>query len=250
MSEMGQHISNGWATVASTTSSWWSTITSSVSNTWNTLVALARQYWNDIVSAVGDAMSRAWAKVVEIGTQIGEAFTNTWNTCVQIVRGFIGQFVSVGGDIVRGIISGVMGAAGGLYSALRSLASNALNAAKSALHIGSPSRLFADEIGQHISTGIAAGISEHGGTIEKAVKMVTDPKNFGFSGIGSGAFSFAGGAGQFQGQASGSLNGAQFHLTVQGNVYGHGGIDQAAQDIWQQFLKMQRRGTLGFQLNV
>jgi TP901 family phage tail tape measure protein len=250
MSEMGQHISDGWNRVSEITSSAWNGITSWLSSTWSTIVSTARQYWNDIVSAVGEAMSQAWQKVLEVGAQIGDAFRNIWNTCVEIVRGFIGQFVSVGGDIVRGIISGVQGAAGALFGALRSLASNALSAAKSALGIGSPSRLFADNIGQHISTGIAVGISEHGGTIEKAVKMVTDPKNFGFSGIGSGAFSFAGGAGQFQGQASGSLNGAQFHLTVQGNVYGHGGIDQAAQDIGQQFLTMQRRGTLGFQLNV
>lgn len=79
------------------------------------------------------------------------------------------SWVKVGTDIVKGIISGIANAAGGLYNSLKNLATNALNSAKQKLEIGSPSKLFADEVGQWVPAGIAQGVKENAGIVEKAM---------------------------------------------------------------------------------
>lgn len=64
----------------------------------------------------------------------------------------------IGHDIVMGIINGIKAAAAALIETLKGLAQRALQACRNELHIGSPSRLFADEIGHWIPPGIAVGI--------------------------------------------------------------------------------------------
>ena len=85
---------------------------------------------------------------------------------------------SVGGNIISGIVSGLWGAAGSLFSSLRNMASNALQAAKSALHIGSPSKLFRDEVGQWIPEGIAVGIEMNADAVDEAVADLANPDAF------------------------------------------------------------------------
>lgn len=71
------------------------------------------------------------------------------------------DFGQVGEDIVRGIINGIGNLGGALVDKVKSLASDALNGVKDFLGIGSPSRVFADEVGRQIPAGIAVGVREH-----------------------------------------------------------------------------------------
>lgn len=66
----------------------------------------------------------------------------------------------VGKDIINGIIKGVVSIAGQLYEELRSLAQSALRAAKKALGINSPSRVFRDVVGKMIPAGITVGLED------------------------------------------------------------------------------------------
>lgn len=70
------------------------------------------------------------------------------------------NWASIGSNIISGIASGISAAAGSIISSMQSLASNALSAAKSALGISSPSKVFAREVGQYIPQGIAMGIEQ------------------------------------------------------------------------------------------
>ena len=80
----------------------------------------------------------------------------------------------IGSSIISGIVSGIGGAAGSLFSSLTNLASNALQKAKSLLDIGSPSRVFAREVGHWIPAGIAMGIDQNAGTVLEAINGLTD----------------------------------------------------------------------------
>lgn len=64
----------------------------------------------------------------------------------------------IGVAIVQGVVQGVWANQGRLLSALRDLATIALNAAKEALGIQSPSKVMAEEVGEPLAEGIAAGI--------------------------------------------------------------------------------------------
>jgi phage-related protein len=92
---------------------------------------------------------------------------------VEVVAGYVGKFVSVGGDVVNGVVDGVKKNAAKLMSAMQSLASDALNAARQALGISSPSKVAAEEVGLPFVQGIVDGISKSSGLIKNAAKVLS-----------------------------------------------------------------------------
>lgn len=71
------------------------------------------------------------------------------------------DWASIGRDIVMGIVNGVIAAAQALIESVKNMARRALEGARSELDIGSPSRVFANEIGRWIPPGIAVGIDDN-----------------------------------------------------------------------------------------
>lgn len=67
----------------------------------------------------------------------------------------------VGADIINGIIEGLKAAASNLWESVKGIARTALNQLKSELGIGSPSKVFAQQVGHWIPPGIAVGIDEN-----------------------------------------------------------------------------------------
>ncbi len=65
---------------------------------------------------------------------------------------------TVGSNIVTGVWNGICNAAGWFRDSVYNFFSNIVGNAKSALGIHSPSRVFADEVGQWIPPGITEGI--------------------------------------------------------------------------------------------
>lgn len=76
---------------------------------------------------------------------------------------------TLGRDVITGIINGIRNFAGNLWSEMQNLATSAWQAAKQRLGIGSPSKVFADEIGRWIPAGIAVGVDANAGEVESSV---------------------------------------------------------------------------------
>lgn len=76
----------------------------------------------------------------------------------------------VGGDIINGVISGIQNAGGALWNALKEVAQSALNSVKKFLHIGSPSKVFADQVGHWIPEGVAVGIEANTESMTDAMR--------------------------------------------------------------------------------
>lgn len=86
-----------------------------------------------------------------------------------LVSGFLSQdWGKIGLDIITGIAKGIAGAAGKLVDAAVDAARNALNWVKNKLGIGSPSKVFRDEVGRWIPAGMAVGIDRNEGTVSTA----------------------------------------------------------------------------------
>lgn len=90
----------------------------------------------------------AVGKIPEIFSQIKSAFEGT-------------DWASIGSNIIDGIVNGITSAAGNIFNSLKNLAHDALEAAKGALGIESPSKVFRDEVGKYISLGIGEGIEDY-----------------------------------------------------------------------------------------
>lgn len=93
---------------------------------------------------------------------------------LQAVDAFFSMdWASIGADIINGIIEGIQAAAVALLETLKGLAQRALQALRDEMHIGSPSRLFANEIGRWIPPGIAVGIDDNLAPLNKSMASMT-----------------------------------------------------------------------------
>ena len=124
----------------------------------STVGSAAKAVFTNIVNAVLNLPSRLLELAKSAVTNVANAFKNV-------------DWGSIGSNIISGIISGIGSAVSGLVSSAIDAAMSAFNAAKRALGIRSPSKLFADEIGKFIPPGITVGIEA---AMPKAKRDVAD----------------------------------------------------------------------------
>lgn len=84
------------------------------------------------------------------------------------------DWAGLGVDILEGICVGVANGVGKLVDAVKGAATKALNTAKSALGIKSPSKVFRDQVGQMIDLGLAEGIEDYTSPVQKAMSSLSD----------------------------------------------------------------------------
>lgn len=112
------------------------------------MVQSAREWWDKMVAAIGQGLDRA-----------NQAIKDGIDKIVQNFKSMTDQFVQAGKEMVEGLIKGAKAKVDELVNTFKAMAQAALAAAKAVLGIHSPSKVFADEVGQHIPTGIAQGIT-------------------------------------------------------------------------------------------
>lgn len=127
-----------------------------ITNVVNFIQQLPGKVW----SFLSNTISNAASFVGSFANQAIQAGRQFFNGIVNTVRQIPGQMISIGSDIVNGIRSGISGAWGALTGWLGNMARGLIDGVKSALGIGSPSRLFADRIGKWIPAGITLGIEK------------------------------------------------------------------------------------------
>ncbi|MFC1410514.1 phage tail tape measure protein [Streptacidiphilus sp. N1-12] len=165
--------------VAPVTATWhelvriWGVVSGWLSSQWHAISASAALAWAHVKSAIIDPITSAWDDLVglmrKIEDTIGSAVSGAWHT----VEGFMSHWYQVGIDIIKGIIKGVTGSAGGLMSSMKGIAEGALNSAKSFLGISSPSKKFA-EIGMYINSGLVQGLEGSASQVQAATRKISN----------------------------------------------------------------------------
>ena len=89
------------------------------------------------------------------------------------------SWADIGHNIVEGIKSGILAWAGRLADAVRSIIKGAKDEGQAEAEIGSPSRLFAREIGRWIPAGVAVGIEDNLEPINTAMQDMISLTNTG-----------------------------------------------------------------------
>ena len=141
-------VSAGANTISGVISAVSGTINTVWSGLWNTVKGLASSAWNGITSSVRNGVNSVANAVSGIGGKIKGAFGNAGS-----------WLVSAGNNIIQGLINGIKGAIGNAVAAVKNAASNIVDAAKNALGIHSPSRVFRDEVGKMIPAGLGIGVT-------------------------------------------------------------------------------------------
>lgn len=122
-------------------------MSSGVSGMIGTIRGAASNVFSGIIGAIAALPSRLFSMGVSAVQNMASAFRSL-------------DWASIGSNVINGIIGGIGSAVGGLVSAAVNAARSAFKAAKSALGIHSPSKLFADKIGKFIPPGMTVGIEK------------------------------------------------------------------------------------------
>lgn len=153
------------------------------SSMFGTLIKQVPTLIGGIGSAVVENSPQLVASSAEMIGQLIVGFLNGIPGFIENIPTFFDQTVaafsaidwsSIGRNIISGIIAGVTAAAGALWDSLKNLASSALDAAKGALGISSPSKVFAAEVGHWLPAGVAVGIEGNLSPVNKAISRMTD----------------------------------------------------------------------------
>lgn len=182
-SEVRSDVSSWASNVKSTISAWVSNTKSNIS-TWATNTKATITSWiastkSNISSWASNVYSTINSKTNAIKSVISSGFNAAKNSMVSNMQSAMNtirnqNWYSVGSGICSGIASGINAGWSWLSNLVRNLASSLLSAAKSALGIHSPSRLFRDAVGLNIGYGIGEGIEESEGSVLGSVVKVAD----------------------------------------------------------------------------
>lgn len=122
------------------------------------------RFFSELPEKMRTHLSEAVSKVTSWGSELFSAGSNAAtylvNAVINGVSGLPGQMWTIGSNIVTGVWNGICSAGSWFANSVRNFFSNIVNNAKSALGIHSPSRVFADEVGQWIPPGIGEGIED------------------------------------------------------------------------------------------
>ena len=205
--QIQQIWSTAWSTIVAAVQAGWSRITGLFSAAGAAIMAVASRAWNAIRSAFSAGVSaavtfvsqlpgKAASALASLGSRIVSIATSAWNSfrgavttgvsnAVTVVRGLPGKavaalagiggrLVGAGRDLIQGFINGIGEAAGRVAGAVQNMANNAIDAAKRALGIASPSKVF-KSLGKFVTAGLAAGIATTASAATTAVnKVVTE----------------------------------------------------------------------------
>jgi len=116
---------------------------------WTAIKRVAEALWNGIRASAQNLMNTLSSLFRTLYPRLESAF-----------RQAIAAAPSLGAALIDGIRNGVMNAARGLADAAARVVKDALDAAKAALGIGSPSRVAAKEVGIPLAEGILRGLTE------------------------------------------------------------------------------------------
>lgn len=169
----------------------WQAIWNFTKAAWNGLLAVVRAVAGAIVGFVSGLVGRVVGffaglpgRLIGYGSSMMHGFLDGiaagWNAVAGFLSGIgtralraVGDLAralyNVGRDLINGFIQGIKDAWSSVTSTLTGLASHLPGFIKGPLHIGSPSRVMADEVGQWISKGVAAGITKHAGAVQSAM---------------------------------------------------------------------------------
>lgn len=84
------------------------------------------------------------------------------------------DWAQLGKDIINGIINGLANMASSLWNKMKEIVRGALGAAQDEAQTGSPSRLFANELGRWIPPGVAMGVEENMQPLDNAMRGMVD----------------------------------------------------------------------------
>lgn len=136
-----------------------SQMTAAATNAINKVVSIFQELPGKIQTTLTAVITKVIQWAADMASKASSAATGFVNALVNGLSGLPAKMQEIGGNIVQGIWKGISDGWSWLTDKVKNLANDLLDAAKSALGINSPSKLFAEEVGEWIPPGIGKGVS-------------------------------------------------------------------------------------------
>jgi TP901 family phage tail tape measure protein len=146
----------------------------------NNVVSFMQQLPGKIKQYLDSAINNLKTWVTQMGQKGREAVQSLINNVISAASGIASKVASIGSDIVSGVWNGIKGAAGWFKDQVTSFFSGIVDGVKDALGIGSPSKVFRDEIGKWLPPGVAQGFEA---AMPSAMKAIQKDLNKGIDNI-------------------------------------------------------------------
>ena len=184
------------------------------------------EWITDKIDTFSGYISDAIDAIIDFFTPMMNAIGDAVEWVIDKITGFAQEMletaIDIGTWVVEGIWKGISNAASWFYDKITGFFSNVTKSIKRLLRIGSPSKLFADEIGKWIPAGIAEGFEE---ALPAALQTIDDLLSTGIdqldpAEIGAGYISQAGfGGGYSASDWGGDFTGGQVASGGGGNTF-------------------------------
>lgn len=138
----------------------------------NNVVSFMQQLPGKIKQYLDSAINNLKTWVTQMGQKGKEAVQSLINNVISAASGIASKVASIGSDIVSGVWNGIKGAVGWFKDQVTSFFSGIVDGVKDALGIGSPSKVFRDEIGRWLPPGVVKGFEAAMPSAMKAIQKV------------------------------------------------------------------------------
>jgi len=136
------------------------------SNARSSAVSQASSLVDGVINFFRTLPSRAVSAIGNLGDTVKNALSGAGNWLVQ-----------TGKDIINGLIAGIESEIKSAINVITNAMNDIVTGAKHAIGAHSPSRVFAEEVGEPISQGIGVGVMSASGAAISAINAVTSPAN-------------------------------------------------------------------------
>lgn len=146
----------------------------------NNVVSFMQQLPGKIKQYLDSAINNLKTWVTQMGQKGKEAVQSLINNVMSAASGIASKVMSIGTDIVTGVWNGIKNAAGWFTDQVKDFFSGIVDGVKDALGIGSPSKVFRDEIGRWLPPGVVQGFEA---AMPSAMKAIQKDLNKGINNI-------------------------------------------------------------------
>lgn len=152
---------------------------------WNSIIA----WFKRIPGWIKGIFASAASWLISAGRSVINGLWNgvkaIWNSALAFLRGIPGLIknvfsgagswlLSVGGDLIRGLWNGISNVTGWIMDKIGGFVDSVVSGIKNFFGIGSPSKLFEDEVGRWLPAGIAVGIESNADDALRAASSLVD----------------------------------------------------------------------------
>jgi hypothetical protein len=161
-----------------------------------------------VTAAIGSLIGM----IYDVNVAILGGFITAWNAAKSFLGSLPASVQQIGLDIVRGMAAGITGGASIVVEALGGVVNSAINSAKNALGIHSPSKVFAG-IGEDTTAGFAVGVEDEAPAAQDALQAMVEPPAAATAGAMQAGAAVASGAGAGGGGKMIDLSGSTWNIS-------------------------------------